>query len=53
MGPKSARVYLTIREWIASGKLQPGDKLPSERTLEKDLDIGRTATPHGAGQARR
>ncbi|WP_392670232.1 NUDIX domain-containing protein [Streptomyces sp. LN785] len=42
MGPKSARVYRTIREWVASGKLQPGEKLPSERTLEKDLDIGRT-----------
>ncbi|MFE7788658.1 GntR family transcriptional regulator [Streptomyces sp. NPDC057460] len=42
MGPKSARVYRTIREWVASGKLQPGEKLPSERTLEKVLDIGRT-----------
>ncbi|MFF1934597.1 NUDIX domain-containing protein [Streptomyces sp. NPDC058228] len=42
MGPKSARLYRTIREWVASGKLQPGEKLPSERTLEKDLDIGRT-----------
>ncbi|MFB7313384.1 winged helix-turn-helix domain-containing protein [Streptomyces sp. NPDC056192] len=42
MGPKSARVYNTIRQWIASGKLKPGEKLPSERSLEKDLDIGRT-----------
>ncbi|MET8417186.1 NUDIX domain-containing protein [Streptomyces sp. NPDC005098] len=42
MGPKSERVYNTIRQWIASGKLQPGEKLPSERSLEKDLDIGRT-----------
>ncbi len=33
MGPKPARVYRTIREWVASGKLQPGEKLPSERTL--------------------
>ncbi|MGR3934947.1 NUDIX domain-containing protein [Streptomyces sp. BRA346] len=43
MGPKSARAYSTIREWIASGKLSPGDKLPSERTLVDDLEIGRTA----------
>ncbi|MFD4689750.1 NUDIX domain-containing protein [Streptomyces sp. NPDC058463] len=42
MGPKSARVYNTIRQWVTSGKLKPGEKLPSERTLEKDLDIGRT-----------
>ncbi|WP_329395369.1 NUDIX domain-containing protein [Streptomyces lydicus] len=42
MGPKSARVYRTIREWVASGKLKPGEKLPSERDLEKELEIGRT-----------
>lgn len=42
MGPKSERVYNTIRQWIASGKLKPGEKLPSERSLEKELDIGRT-----------
>ncbi|MGW3753871.1 NUDIX domain-containing protein [Streptomyces sp. NPDC005134] len=42
MGPKSERVYNTIRQWIASGKLKPGERLPSERSLEKDLDIGRT-----------
>ncbi|MGW1199530.1 NUDIX domain-containing protein [Streptomyces sp. NPDC002536] len=43
MGPKTARVDRTIREWISSGKLSPGDKLPSERTLVEQLDIGRTA----------
>ncbi|TKA09516.1 NUDIX domain-containing protein [Actinacidiphila oryziradicis] len=43
MGPKTARVDRTIREWIATGKLSPGDKLPSERTLTQELDIGRTA----------
>ncbi|MFI2077019.1 GntR family transcriptional regulator [Streptomyces triculaminicus] len=43
MGPKAARVDRTIREWIATGKLSPGDKLPSERTLVEQLDIGRTA----------
>ncbi|WP_367043613.1 NUDIX domain-containing protein [Streptomyces sp. Je 1-332] len=42
MGPKSARAYRTIREWVASGKYPPGAKLPSERTLEKELEIGRT-----------
>lgn len=43
MGPKTAKVYETIRQWIASGELAPGDKLPSERTLSEDLEIGRTA----------
>ncbi|MFE4998832.1 NUDIX domain-containing protein [Streptomyces mirabilis] len=43
MGPKSERVYLTIREWISTGKYQPGSKLPSERTLSEELSIGRTA----------
>ncbi|GGU94911.1 regulatory GntR family protein [Streptomyces cavourensis] len=43
MGPKTQRVYETIRSWIESGKYAPGDKLPSERTLSSDLDIGRTA----------
>ncbi|MFK4222378.1 winged helix-turn-helix domain-containing protein [Streptomyces sp. NPDC019890] len=42
MGPKSERVYRTIHEWVASGKLKPGEKLPSERTLAKELEIGRT-----------
>ena len=43
MGPKSERVYRTIREWIAEGRYSPGSKLPSERTLSEDLEIGRTA----------
>lgn len=33
MGPKTTKVYETIREWLASGELAPGDKLPSERAL--------------------
>ena len=43
MATKTARAEATIRGWIESGKLAPGDKLPSERTLVGDLDIGRTA----------
>ncbi|GGX00651.1 NUDIX domain-containing protein [Streptomyces noursei] len=42
MGPKSARAYRMIRERIATKEYGPGAKIPSERTLEKDLDIGRT-----------
>ncbi|MEU9015700.1 NUDIX domain-containing protein [Streptomyces sp. NPDC048479] len=42
MGPKSERVYRTIREWIEAGKYPAGAKLPSERTMSEDLDIGRT-----------
>ncbi|MGW2654710.1 NUDIX domain-containing protein [Streptomyces sp. NPDC001478] len=40
---KTARVERTIREWIGNGKLGPGDKLPSERALVEELEIGRTA----------
>ncbi|MER6097657.1 winged helix-turn-helix domain-containing protein [Streptomyces sp. NPDC001728] len=43
MGPKTQRVYEKIRSWIEAGKYGPGDKLPSERTLSADLEIGRTA----------
>ncbi|MCX5400069.1 NUDIX domain-containing protein [Streptomyces sp. NBC_00102] len=43
MGPKTQRVYETIRAWIESGRFNPGDKLPSERTLSAELEIGRTA----------
>lgn len=55
MGPKTQRVYETIRSWIESGGYGPGDKLPSERTLSAELEIGRTALrqvlgpPAGAG----
>ncbi|MFD4130981.1 GntR family transcriptional regulator [Streptomyces goshikiensis] len=42
MGPKSTRVYQTIRSWIESGKYGPGQKLPSERTMSAELEIGRT-----------
>ncbi|MCX5533564.1 NUDIX domain-containing protein [Streptomyces sp. NBC_00006] len=42
MGPKSERVYRTICEWISTGEYAPGAKLPSERKLSEDLDIGRT-----------
>lgn len=40
---KTARVERTIREWVGGGKLAPGDKMPSERVLTEDLNIGRTA----------
>ncbi|MGW6477147.1 NUDIX domain-containing protein [Streptomyces sp. NPDC055059] len=42
MGPKSERVYHAIRERVATGEYRPGAKIPSERTLTEDLDIGRT-----------
>ncbi len=43
MGPKTEKVYETIRGWIVGGELTPGDKLPSERAMAEQLDIGRTA----------
>ncbi len=43
MGPKTAKVYETIRSRLAGGELRPGDKLASERVLVDELGIGRTA----------
>lgn len=43
MGPKTTKVYETIRDRLASGEYAPGDKFPSERTLVEELGIGRTA----------
>lgn len=43
MGPKTAKVYETLRARLASGEYAPGDKLPSERALVEELGIGRTA----------
>ncbi|MDT0469656.1 NUDIX domain-containing protein [Streptomyces gibsoniae] len=43
MGPKTTKVYETLRERLANGTYTPGEKFPSERTLTEELDIGRTA----------
>lgn len=43
MGPKTTKVYETLRERLASGQYGAGDKFPSERALSEELGIGRTA----------
>ncbi|MEU1454090.1 NUDIX domain-containing protein [Streptomyces avermitilis] len=43
MGPKTTKVYETLRERLASAQYAAGDKFPSERTLTEELGIGRTA----------
>lgn len=43
MGPKTTKVYETLRGKLAAGEYAPGDKLPSERKLVDELGIGRTA----------
>ncbi|MFG3254930.1 NUDIX domain-containing protein [Streptomyces sp. NPDC048172] len=43
MGPQSMEAYHTIRQWIDSGELKPGEKIPSERKLEEMLPVRRTA----------
>lgn len=43
MGPKTTKVYETLRERLASGQYEAGEKFPSERTLTEELGIGRTA----------
>ncbi len=42
MGAKTERVERSIRDLIASGRLGPGGRLPSERRLAAELDAGRT-----------
>ena len=42
MATKKARLEATIRGWIRSGALLPGDMLPSERRLEAEQGVGRT-----------
>jgi GntR family transcriptional regulator/MocR family aminotransferase len=38
----TAQVYGAIRQLILSGGLKPGKRLPSSRTIAKELDISRT-----------
>jgi len=42
VGAKTERVERSIRELIASGQLGPGGRLPSERQLAQQPDVGRT-----------
>ncbi|MGW2467750.1 NUDIX domain-containing protein [Streptomyces bauhiniae] len=43
MGPKTTRVYETLRQRLASGQYAAGERFPSERSLTEELGIGRTA----------
>ncbi|BAG19717.1 MULTISPECIES: GntR family transcriptional regulator [Streptomyces] len=43
MGPKTTKVYDTLRDRLIAGEYRPGDKMPSERALVEELGIGRTA----------
>lgn len=40
--PLYEALYRAIREDILSGKLQPGEKLPSKRTLAENLELGKS-----------
>lgn len=40
---RSQRIVVQIRELISSGKLKPGDKLPSERELAAKLNVSRVS----------
>jgi DNA-binding FadR family transcriptional regulator len=41
-GDQVTRVVTLLEQQILSGALAPGDKLPSERNLEKELDVSRS-----------
>jgi GntR family transcriptional repressor for pyruvate dehydrogenase complex len=42
MGEVTARVEHALRSLLTSGELKPGDRLPSERALVRDLSASRT-----------
>ncbi|MFG1856784.1 NUDIX domain-containing protein [Actinomadura geliboluensis] len=42
MGEVATGVEQAIRGWIASGELQPGARLPAERSMAQELGAGRT-----------
>ena len=39
--PLSEALYRCIRQDILTGKLQPGEKLPSKRALSQHLEVGK------------
>jgi DNA-binding FadR family transcriptional regulator len=43
MGPKTTKAYETIHARLSSGEYPAGERIPSERALVEQLDIGRTA----------
>lgn len=46
-GVVAEQVVVQIREMIRQGKLKPGDRLPPERDLAKQLGISRASLRHG------
>ncbi len=48
--PLHARIYRGLREAILSGKLAPGARLPSTRTLAVDLGVSRTTAEEAFAQ---
>lgn len=39
--PKGRLIYLTLRDWIRSGRLSAGQRLPSTRQMANELSLGR------------
>lgn len=48
----SEEIYLQLREFILSGQLKPGDRLPSERAMMAQLNRSPPDHPRGAAYAR-
>ena len=40
----SSQLQLALRDMILSGRLEPGERLPSSRTLARELGVSRTTT---------
>lgn len=48
--PLSLQIYRTLRAMILDGRLLPGARLPSSRTLARDLRVSRTTTETALAQ---
>ena len=48
--PRFRQLYAEIRHAILTGRLRPGDRLPSTRTLASDLGVSRTTTEEAFAQ---
>ncbi|MGH9380322.1 MAG: GntR family transcriptional regulator [Thermoanaerobaculia bacterium] len=48
--PLFQQIYRTIREAILDGRLEPGTRLPSTRTLARDFAVSRSTTGEAFAQ---
>jgi GntR family transcriptional regulator len=48
--PLYYQIAAQIRSWIESGEIKPGEKIPTERELQQDLDVSRATVRHAISE---